>query len=97
MSPRARVFLLVTIMTGITMGVAGITLWTLYSAAFECQKARLRETARSQAGMIETIAAHEARYAHRMEDVDDHGGTFSAMLWMLRRSHQQFGGAGDIG
>lgn len=55
MSPRTRVLLLVVIMSGAAVGVTGITLWALYSAAFDQQMARLLETARSQARLIEAI------------------------------------------
>ena len=41
MSPRTRVLLLVVIMSGIAVGVTGITLSALYSAAFGEEKARL--------------------------------------------------------
>ncbi len=55
MSPRTRVLLLVVIMSGIAVGVTGITLWALYSAAFEKERARLPEMAQSQARLFEVI------------------------------------------
>ncbi len=55
MSPRTRVPLVVVIMPGIAVSVTGITLSALYSAAFEEEKARLLETAQSQARLLEVI------------------------------------------
>ena len=69
MNPRTRVLLLMVIMSGIAVGVTGITLLALYSAAFDQQKARLLETAHSQARMIEAIAQHEELDQRRAQGI----------------------------
>jgi hypothetical protein len=53
MSEQKRVFLLALIMAMATAVVVGITIFTLYGVAFEEERARLVETAQSQARMIE--------------------------------------------
>lgn len=97
MGPRTRVFLLAMIMFGVAIGVAGITLAALYSAAFDQQKARLRETAHSQARLLEAIARHEARFAYLAEGVDEHGDAFTATLETIKQSHARFEGFGRTG
>jgi len=84
-------------MSGIAVGVSGITLSALYSAAFEEQKARLLETAHSQARLIEAIARHEEVDASRAQGLYPHDDPFTATLGILRESHGQFAGFGETG
>ena len=97
MSPRARVFLLVGIMSGIALGVSVITLSASYSAAFEQQKARLLETAHSQARLVEAIARHEELEARRAQGLYDRDYPFTTTLETIREAHEQFEGFGQTG
>ncbi len=97
MGPRTRVFLLAMIMLGVAVGVTGITLAALYAAAFDQQKARLLETAHSQARLLEAIARHEASFTHLTEGTEDHGDSLTATLETIRQSHAQFKGFGRTG
>jgi hypothetical protein len=56
MSPRKRVFLLIAIMTGVSLVVEFIVFGMLYSIAFNEEEVRLTETVQSQARLIEAIA-----------------------------------------
>jgi len=60
MTPRRRVFLLVLIMTSITLVVETITIYILYLAHLEEEKARLSEMVRHQASLIKSI--YESNY-----------------------------------
>ncbi|MGD8382339.1 MAG: hypothetical protein PVJ11_09365, partial [Syntrophobacterales bacterium] len=60
MGERRRLFLLVLIMTTVSLVVAGITIYVLYGTAFEQQRERLVEAAQSQARLIEAIARFDA-------------------------------------
>ncbi len=93
MSPRTRVLLLVVIMSGIAVGATGITLSALYSAAFEEEKARLLETAQSQARMMEAIARFDMQYSEQ----DIAGGAFAATLLQVFDAHSRFEGFGETG
>jgi PAS domain S-box-containing protein len=55
MNSQQRILLLTLIMTVVAIGVAGIMMFVLYNVSFEQQRARLVETAQSQAHLIETI------------------------------------------
>ncbi len=53
MNNQKRSFLLILIMTLVALVVGGISIAMLYRAAFAEEKARLTETAQSQARLIE--------------------------------------------
>ena len=56
MTDRKRLYCLVLIMTGVAVIVGGIAILGLYQAAITNTKKRLRETAQSQARLIEAMA-----------------------------------------
>ena len=62
MNERKRVFFLVFIVAASTLIVAGVAVSMLYRAAFDEERARLIETAQSQARLIEAVARFDARY-----------------------------------
>jgi len=70
MSERKRLFLLISIMTAASLIVAGITMFILYRAAFSEEKARLVESAQSQARLIEAVArfdkVHQEKWHHQV-------------------------------
>ena len=59
MNERSRVLVIVLIMAALSLTVTGTTIWFLYRAAFDQERARLIETAKSQARQIEAIAEEE--------------------------------------
>ena len=59
MNERFRVLVIVLIMAALSLTVTGTTIWFLYRAAFDQERARLIETAKSQARQIEAIAEEE--------------------------------------
>ena len=60
MSPRKRVMLLIGIMTAVTVSIETVTLILLYRTALNEEKARLVETAKSHARLIEAVARFDA-------------------------------------
>ncbi len=65
----------------------------LYRISFEQQRARLVETAHSQARLMEAIARFDAEY-HQDEFP---GGAFEATLSQIRNAHENFEGFGKTG
>jgi hypothetical protein len=63
MGPRTRVFLLIGIMACTALVVEVITISMLYRTALKEEQARLVETAKSQARLIEAIARFDAMYS----------------------------------
>lgn len=63
-------------MIAVTTAVGGSTLSTLYRATIDEERARLNETAQSQARLMEAVARFDAQ--HSTEDVP--GGAFAATL-----------------
>jgi PAS domain S-box-containing protein len=92
MSERKRVFLLVLIMAMATAAVVAITIFTLYSAAFEEERARLVETAQSQARLMEAVARFDAVYSR-----DYPGGAEEATLNQIIDAHKHYEGFGETG
>ena len=62
MSPRKRIFLLVAIMAIVSLVVESIGFSMLYRMSFNEQKARLVESVKSQARLIEAIARFDNHY-----------------------------------
>jgi PAS domain S-box-containing protein len=80
-------------MTAVAICIAGITLFVLYQAAFEQQRARLVEVAQSRARMMEAVARFHARYSSGGVP----GGAFVAMLEQIKDAHKHFKGFGGTG
>ncbi|MBW2324818.1 MAG: hypothetical protein JRF41_15165 [Deltaproteobacteria bacterium] len=60
MGEYRRVLLLIVILVTSSLTIVGITIHVLYRAAFEEERARLVETAQSQARLIEAVARFDA-------------------------------------
>jgi len=96
MDERKRLFLLVLIMTIVSLMVAGITITVLYGTAFEQQRERLVEAAQSQARLIEAIARFDA--AHERSDPGSYpGGATVATLSQIIDAHGHYKGFGETG
>lgn len=96
MGERQRLFLLILIMTTVSMVVVGITIFVLYHAAFEEERERLVETAQSQARLIEAIARFNAVRA-KTDPGSYPGGPAVATLSQIIDAHAHYQGFGETG
>lgn len=92
MNGRKRVISLILIMVATTLSVSTIAIYLLYRAAFEEQTARLVETAKSQARLIEAVARFDRIYS-----TDYPGGSEEATLSQIIDAHRHYEGFGDTG
>ena len=92
MSDHKRVFLLILIMTAVagSIGIAAVGL--LYHAAFEEERQRLIEIAKSQARLIESIARFDKIYSTNYPM-----GTRKATLSQIHDAHAVYEGFGKTG
>lgn len=95
MSEQKRLFLLISIMATASLIVAGVTITMLYRAAFSQQKARLVETAQSQARLIEAIARFDV--AHQKKWHPHVGVPAEATLRQVIDAHKHYKGFGETG
>ncbi len=96
MGERKRLFLLVLIMTTVSLVVAGITIYVLYGTSFEQQRERLVEAAQSQARLIEAIARFDAVRA-KTNPASYPGGPAVATLNQIIDAHSHYRGFGETG
>jgi PAS domain S-box-containing protein len=92
MGENKRVLWLVLIMASASLTVAGVAITMLYRAAFEEERARLVETAQSQARLIEAVARFDAIYSQNYP-----GGSEDATLSQITDAHERYRGFGDTG
>ena len=77
----------------VSLVVATLTIYLLYDAAFSEERARLLETVRSQARLMEAIARFDAVYSR-----EDHpGGWQAATLSQIIDAHKNYMGFGETG
>ncbi|MEX1309411.1 MAG: PAS domain S-box protein [Candidatus Sulfomarinibacteraceae bacterium] len=92
MVERKRILVLILIMAAGSFLVAGVAIWILYEAAFEEERSRLIEAAKSQARLIEAMARHDRRYS------TEHSGTWQeATLSQVEAAHREYEGFGETG
>jgi hypothetical protein len=92
MSPRKRVFLLISIMAVIVLSVEFIAIGILYQTAFNQQQEDLRYTVVSQARLIEAIARFDAIHSKTYP-----GGAGVATLSQILDAHLRHLGFGKTG
>ena len=92
MSPRKRVILLIVIMSVIVLVVESIAVGILYHTAFEEERARLVETAKSQARLIEAVARFDKQYSRNYPY-----GPRQATLSQIKDAHAKYRGFGETG
>jgi PAS domain S-box-containing protein len=92
MTERIRVLVLIVIMAVGSMLVTATTIWMLYNAAFDEERARLIETAQSQARLIEAVARFDRTYS-----ADHPGGWEEATLAQVSEAHREYEGFGKTG
>ncbi len=68
MNERKRLIILILIMIVVSMIVSGSTIYLLYDTAFREQSARLVESVRSQARLIEAVAKFDQLHAKHYEE-----------------------------
>ena len=92
MSQQKSVLLLIFIMAVVSMVVTGITIKMLYSTALNEEKARLVETAQSQARLIEAVARYDAIYSKAYPK-----GPVAATLSQIVDARKHYAGFGKTG
>jgi len=92
MNPHRQVLLLIVIMGGIVLGVEMGAVAMLYHTALVQERARLAETARSQARLIEAVARFDARNSPAYP-----GGAGVATLSQIAEAHRNFQGSNQTG
>lgn len=92
MRPRKRILLLIFIMSAIVLVVEAITIGILYHTAIAEERARLKETARSQARLIEAVARFDKVYSKNYP----YGAT-QATLNQIKDAHARYRGFGETG
>jgi len=92
MTERARVLVLILILTIGLLLVTGITIGILYRTAFLEETARLVETAQSQARLIEAVGRYDA-----VHSTDFPGGSDAATLQQIVDAHLEYEGFGETG
>jgi PAS domain S-box-containing protein len=92
MTERTRILVLILIMAIGLFLVTGITVGILYRVAFREGKARLVETAKSQARLIEAVARYDV-----IHSTDYPGGPEAATLRQIEDAHLEDKGLGETG
>jgi len=92
MQPHKRVLLLIGIMAATTLGVEALSLSLLYRVSFREERARLVETAKSQARLIEAVARFDTEHSP-----DYAGGAAAATLSQVVEAHRRYQGLGTTG
>jgi PAS domain S-box-containing protein len=93
MRGRRVVLYLILIMTTVALVIDGVAIRVLYDTALAEQRARLVETAQSQARLIEAIARFNAAHSRR----DDPEGPQGATLSQIADAHERYAGFGKTG
>jgi PAS domain S-box-containing protein len=88
-----QTYLLIAIMAFIAIGIAGTSIFVLYNAALAEERARLVESAQSQARLIEAVA----RFDKKFSTSTPHGSPFEATISQIREAHENFKGFGQTG
>ena len=92
MSDRRRILILIGIMVFLCLAVGGIAILVLYSTSLDENRARLVETARSRARLIESVARYDVSYSQ-----DYPGGPEAATISQVIEAHGNFEGFGRTG
>lgn len=90
--PRKRMLLLVCIMTLTIISTLILSITFLYRTALNEEKIRLAETAKSQAELINAVAAFDKQYSQDYPE-----GAKAATLSQIKEAHSHYKGFGDTG
>ncbi len=83
------------IMFAVALVVSGVTILLLYQTAFKEEKARLVETAQSQARLIEAVARFDQKYSQHDHPQGAAAATLSQII-DAHKSYQEFGQTGEF-
>lgn len=86
-----RFALLLALMATVTMIVVSTAIWILYTAAFEEERSRLQDMARSQARLIESVARFDQLYSS-----DFPGGKIEATVSQIKDGFGSLSGSTEI-
>jgi PAS domain S-box-containing protein len=92
MTERKRFYLLILIMTGVSLAVGGIAVYVLYRTAMGEARGRLAESAQSQARLIEAVARFDA-----VHSADFPQGSAAATVSQIVDAHKHYKGFGRTG
>lgn len=92
MEGRRRVILLIGIMTILVFVVEGVSIGLLYRTALHETRARLEETAKSQASLINAVSRFDKKYSE-----DYPTGSWNATLSQIVDAHEHYRGFGKTG
>jgi hypothetical protein len=92
MSPQKRVLILICVMVSVAAIVGSVSIGMLYRTALNEEKARLVETAKSQARLMEAIARFDALYSKNYPE-----GARAATLSQIIDAHNHYRGFGETG
>ena len=92
MTGHKRIYLLILIMIGVTLIVTGIAIYLLYQTGMDEELDRLRETAESQARLIEAVARFD-----REQSTDFPEGSKAATISQIVDAHKHYKGFGLTG
>ena len=92
MEGRRRVLLLIGIMTILVFVVEGVSIGLLYRTALNETRARLEETAKSQASLINAVSRFDKEYSN-----DYPKGSWEATLSQIVDAHEYYRGFGETG
>ena len=92
MTPRKRILTLITIMSCLVIAAVSIAVGFLYRTALSEERARLKEAAKSQARLIESVARFDAIYSK-----DYPQGPRQATLDQIQDAHARYQGFGETG
>ncbi len=87
-----RILLLILIMTAVAAGIGVSAISILYNTAFEEDRARLVETAQSQARLMEAVARFD-----QIHSLDYPEGAAAATISQIKDAHEQYLGFGQTG
>lgn len=93
MGHRKRLLVLLLILFSVSLTAGGIAIAVLYRASMEQQRARLIETAQSQARLLEAVARYDAQYT--TEEYPQ--GAAAATLSQIIDAHENYKGFGKTG
>jgi len=91
---RGRIILLIFILSCIILSVGSITFRVLYQAAFQQQRTRLTESAKSWSLLIQEMAKGDVSQG---ESKNINGGSFVATLQKITQANKEFKGFGKTG
>jgi PAS domain S-box-containing protein len=93
MVDRKRVFLLVSVMAVVAIAVGGMAINVLYKTAIVEERARLIETAQSQARLMEAVARFDQQFSQH----DNQQGAVAATISQIVDAHERYQGFGATG